>query len=235
MKKEKNKTTESEYFKEAKNRAQEMKCSLLKGATLYDKDKIIERLYRMILYTLGRQDWYDNRMHRLLNIGIAFIATSVALATFMSAVNPHIQLITRIFGWLTTGCIFSIGISLTSYYNSKLARDHPYRKIVDIRSWYFIYNFPSGLKDNISKNFEETKKQVEETIDAYRVFLNRWLEYSSEQDKVIEEDLEQVFILQLLQKYRYQAVKNMSRILYYGIYVTVVLAGVAILGHVSGC
>jgi len=227
-----NKERAAEYFKEAKRRAQEMKQNLVKETDFYDKDKISERLYRMILYTIGRHDWYEDRLHRLLNIGVSFIAASVLLATFMSALGLHLTILSLIFGWLTTVSVLCTGVSLVYYYNSRLARNHPYRKIVDIRSWYFIYNFPSGLKDALSKKFDKAKQEVEETIQGYEAFLTRWLEYSRDKNRFIEEDLEQVFILQLLQRYRFQAVKTMSRVLYYGIWVTVLFAIVAILGYI---
>lgn len=227
-----NKEREAEYFKEAKRRTQEIKQNLVKETNFYDKDKISERLYRMILYTIGRQDWYEDRLHRLLNIGVAFVAASVALAAFMSEVGTNIATLSMIFGYLAIVSLFCTGISLVHYYSSRLARNHPYRKIVDIRSWYFMYNFPSGLKDALSKKFNKAKQEVEEVIQGYEVFLKRWLEYSRDKDRFIEEDIEQVFILQLLQRYRYQAVKTMSVILYYGIIATAVLAAVAILLHV---
>lgn len=227
-----NKEQAAKYFKEAKRRTQEMKQNLVKETNFYDKNKISERLYRMILYTIGRHDWYEDRLHRLLNIGVAFIAASVALATFISAVRLNITILSLIFGWLTAVSVFFTGIGIVYYYNSRLARNHPYRKIVDIRSWYFIYNFPSGLKDALSKRFDKAKQEVEETIQGYESFLTRWLEYGRDENRFIEEDLEQVFILQLLQRYRFQAVKTMSRILYYGIWITVIFAAVAILGHV---
>lgn len=190
----------AEYFQEAKNRVQKMKQDLVKETGFYDKDKISERLYRMILYAVGRHDWYEDRLHRLLNIGVAFVAASVALATFMLAVGLNITMLSTIFGWFTTFSVFLTGISMVYYYNSRLARDHPYRKIVDTRSWYFIYNFPSGLKDALSKKLDKAKQEVEETIQGYQEFLTRWLEYSRDEDRFIEEDLEQVFTLQILQR-----------------------------------
>ena len=211
---------EDKYYEEAKIRAREIKQSLVKGTTLYNKEKISERLHRMILYAIGRHDWYEDRLHRLLNIGVAFVAASVASATFLSAASQSITILTIIFGWLATASVLGTGLFLISYYNSRLARNHPYRKIVDIRSWYFIYNFPSGLRDTLSNEFGKAKQEIEETIQSYQTFFSRWLEYSGEEDRFIEEDLEQVFVLQLLQRYRFQAVKTMSNILNYGITLT---------------
>lgn len=232
MKSKENKEAMNAYFVEAKHRAQEMKRSLVKSASFYDKEKISERLHRMILYAIGRQDWYDDRQHRLLNIGLALIASSVAIATFISATLEYLPLLSKIFGWLTVLCIFGTGLSLVYYYNRQLARDHPYRKVVDTRSWYFIYAFPTKLKDSLSRNFGQAKQQIEQTTDAYRVFMKRWLEYAPDQDRFIEEDLEQVFILQLLQRYRFQAVSIMSKMLYYGICLAAIFTIIAILGYV---
>ena len=232
MKKKDEEEQKKEFFKEAKSRAQKMKNELVKNANFYDADKISERLYRMIQYSIGRQDWYDNHQHRMLNIGIAFVAASFALGTFIIAISSNVSLLTSMLGGMTALCTFGTGIILIFYYNRGLARDHPYRKIVDIRSWYFIYNFPSGLKDTIGKGYEEAKKQVEETIDAYEVFLKRWLEYCPDRNRFIEEDLEQVFILQILQRYRYQAVKTMSKILFYGICVIVGFGIISVISYV---
>jgi hypothetical protein len=232
MKKEDEEKQKKEFFKEAKRRTQQMRNELVNNASFHDADKIRDRLYRMIQYSIGRQDWYDNQQHRMLNIGIAFVAASFALGTFILAISSDVSLLTAILGGLTALCTLGTGASLIFYYNRGLARDHPYRKIVDIRSWYFIYNFPSGLKDEIGQGYEEAKKHVEETIDAYKVFLERWLEYCPDPNKFIEEDLEQVFILQILQRYRYQAVKTMSRMLYYGIWAIVVFGIASIISYV---
>lgn len=222
------------FFKEAKSRAQEMKSKLVKNTSFYDADKISERLYRMIQYSIGRQDWYDNHQHRMLNIGIAFVAASFALGTFIIAISSNVSLLTSILGGMTALCTLGTGASLIFYYNRGLARDHPYRRIADIRSWYFIYNFPSGLKDTIGKGYKEAKKQVEETINAYEAFLKRWLEYCPDRNRFIEEDLEQVFILQILQMYRYQAVKAMSKILFFGICVIVGFGIASLISYVCG-
>ena len=223
---------ENKYYELAKNRAQEIKRKILKEANIYDKKEISERLYRMILYAIGRHDWYEDRLHRLLNIGVAFIAGFVALATFVSVVGSNMTLLSRIFSWVATFGVLVTGMSMVCYFNSRIARDHPYRKIVDIRSWYFIYNFPSGLRDSLSRRFHKKKQEIEETIQAYETFLKRWLEYAPDKDRFIEEDLQQVFILHLLQRYRFQAVKTMSRILYCGIWVIVGSVIVAVFSYI---
>ena len=234
MKGKESKEAKDAYYKEAKSRVQQVKHDLVSKASFYDKEKISERLHRMILYAVGRQDWYDDRQHRLLNIGLALIAGSGALAVFGANIVTYLPPLSMRFGLVLLLSVLGTGIGLVYSYRRQIARDHPYRKLVDIRSWYFIYTFPSPLKDSLSKKFSRAKQQIEETIEAYRACLNRWLEWSPDQDRFIEEDLEQVFILQLLQRYRYQGVKTMSRTLFYGTCVSATFLVLAILAYAFG-
>lgn len=206
------------FFKDAKERAQKLEKDQIEGAKIDPTEEatLRERLYRMIEYGIRRHDWYDDQRHRFLQIGLALMAAGVAIcAVFSKLVDLKVP--TEVISWIFGIVIFCTGLYLVYLYNKGVARSHPYRKISDIRSWYFVYNFPSGLRDHLSEKPDDAKREVNEVIAGLQVFLDRWLELTKDRLAFIKEDLEQVFILQLLQSYRHQQVKAMSSALYRGL------------------
>lgn len=191
-----------------------------------------DRLYKMIEYSIKRQDWYEDQKQRILQIGLGIFGASaagiVALIIKISD-NNKFSLIFEVFLWLFVLSLFLTAILIIWYYNSKIEIEHPYRKVVDIRSWFFKYNFKLELTDKISRNKERAKREVSDVVDAFESFTNRWHEYATTDKGFIKEDIEQVFILQLLQKYRSHQLKILSRILYYGIFISSLFLFIAII------
>ncbi|MFB0520563.1 MAG: hypothetical protein ACETWD_03925 [Desulfatiglandales bacterium] len=210
------------FFEKAKQKAQQLENSKVEEI---DADKahlkdLRERLYHMIQYAIGRHDWYDNQRHLLLQIGLALMAAGAAISAVVANLVGKVHPITGILFWIIGISFLLTGFSLLYFYNRGLERKHPYRKIVDIRSWFFAYTFPSGLPDRISNKPDTAKREVNEVIDALENFLDRWLEFAKNDLAFLKEDLEQVFILQLLQRYRSQQVKKMSKALFLGLLIT---------------
>jgi hypothetical protein len=113
-------------------------------------------------------------------------------------------------------------------YNELRGITYPYRKIADIRSWFFKYNFDS-LPAALSTEAEQAVKEVNEVAKAYKVFVDRWTEYANKERGFIEEDLQQVFILQLLQSYRRESLERMHVTLLWGVAIFVSLSVLAVL------
>ena len=207
-------------FAEIRKRAQELEKNAISGAKLdpIQEGLIRDRLYRMIEYAISRHDWYDDQRYRFLQIGLALMAAGAALLSAFSALSKTLMIsIQAFYCLLAIGiAVFGTGLSLVYLYNKGVARDHPYRKIVDISSWYFAYNFPSGLSDHLSSSQDLAKKQVKESFDCLERFFGRWLQLAKENQGFLKEDLEQAFILLLMQRYRYQQVKQMSSTLFLG-------------------
>ncbi len=181
------------------------------------KQKLSDRLYKMIEYSIGRHDWYDEQRNKLLQLGIAILGAAAVISAVVLSLGEKFSLFSGILLWLFVLGLFSTGLLLIINYSSTIGQNHPYRELVDIRSWYFKYSFPSGLKESLSSKKETAKIEIKEVVDAFKNYLTRWVEYATKKDEFIKEDLEQVFILQLLQRYRFQQLKRMSNILKWGL------------------
>ncbi len=204
-----------------KANTQDRERDSVKNAKLSDQDLTLvrDRLYRMIDYAFKRQDWYVDQSHRLLQIGLALMASGVAVcALFLKADGLSVP--TFVLSWLLGIFPFATGLILTYLYSRQLELDHPYRKIVDITSWYFIYRFPRSLALSISSKPAEARAQIEEVASFITVFFDRWLSLAKEDLGFLREDLEQVAILMILQRYRYQQVKTMANWLFRGLLAT---------------
>ncbi|MCK4637051.1 MAG: hypothetical protein KAT49_04140, partial [Methanomicrobia archaeon] len=219
--------------KEKKKEFKEVQKEIINKKKYPNLEEYQERLYRMILYCIGRHDWYDKIRLHFLDIGLAFCASSIAAITLISKYWTGLCFFTKIFILLAVLIILILGLLLIYFYNESLGEDHPYRKIADIRSWYFIYNLPYLMDSSLSKNKDEAKKQIESVINSFKASTNRWLEYTEDPYDFIREDLEQVFILQLLQKYRYQFIKRMSKYLSGGLILASIFSILALISHLS--
>jgi len=210
-------------FPEEREAAQRMKWEKVKDLAFLDDEQIAQRLHKMITYAVGRVDHYESVRHRYLAFGLGLFAGSIAFGTLlvrMQSNMPPVPLMLSVVGMVV---VLVTGLALAVYYNDTTAKEYAYRSIADIRSWYFRYHFPTTRKLVLSEDETKARAQAQEMGKALEHFLSRWLEFASEKRRFVAEDLEQVFILFLLQRYKFQAVQGMSRILTAGIGIAVLL------------
>jgi hypothetical protein len=196
-----------------------------------DGDALKERLYKQIDYQARRFDWYEDQRHRLLQIGLALLALMGVLLVPAFKFANSIHWIPAGFVGLTLITLLLTGIHIMVLYGSGRSKNYPYRDVADIRSWYFKYNLPKeppilGQDDSVRG------RQVAETIESFRTFSDRWTEFAATDSRFLVEDLEQVFILQVLQSYSYQSRRQMLLALDRGIIGTILflwIAGIAYL------
>ena len=203
---------------------QEVEKALVEKANLTDDEQrsIQERLYKMIDYTVKRQDWYADQCHRLLQIGLGLIASSAAIIALFTKVEK-LSVVSQFLAYSLGVSIFFTGIRLVYLYNIALAGDHPYRKLANITSWFFAYRFPEDLPQNISKNTEIARKQIEQESKYIREYFSNFLSHAKDKLGIIREDIEQVSVLLILQKYKHKQTQQMSRNLSNGLWVTTVI------------
>jgi hypothetical protein len=117
------------------------------------------------------------------------------------------------------GIFFGTGISLVVLYNRYLVGKYPYRKVVDIHSWYFRYHLLHYL-GQLSGSPESQIKQVNQQANHIREYFARFLARAKDRFSLIREDIEQVAILLILQKYRAQQTEKMHQWLFKGLLTT---------------
>jgi hypothetical protein len=207
-----------------KKQLQEAELSLVSGAGFGNEQlkTIQERLYKMIDYTVKRHDWYVDQCHRLQQIGIALIASGAAIAAIFGKVDSLARITQYLAGVFVVSLVL-LGFTLVYLYNSYLAGDHPYRKVVDISSWFFKYSFPEKLPQNLSGSPETARKQVAQEAEGIAKFFERFLSHAKRDIDLIREDIEQVAVLLLLQRYRAQQVRTMARTLSWGLLFSIVV------------
>jgi len=210
-----------EELERLKGELQQAELSQVAAAKLSDEQlKLIqERLYKMIDYTVKRHDWYVDQCQRMLQIGLALIATGGAIAALFAKLES-LPRITQFVAWAFATSFFGTGLVSVHLYNRYLAGDHPYRKVVDIHSWYFAYRFPQRLDPNLSKSPETAKQQVDQEASYIKQYFAKFLTHAKDRVSVIREDIEQVAILLILQRYRAQQTQKMSQWLFNGLKVS---------------
>jgi hypothetical protein len=221
-------------FPEERGAAQQKKWEKVRAQPFLDDPVIRDRLGKMIEYGVSRVDYYENLRHRYLTIGLGLFAGGIAFGALLARAKEHIPHSALLWGLFSMLAVLLTGLILLIYYNLTTAKEYAYRVIADIRSWYFRYHLPSNRKLVLSKNREKAVGQAREMTTALEHFLNRWLEFASEKGRFIAEDLEQVFILFVLQRYKYQVVNGMSRVLTVGVSIAILFFVVAALKWTVG-
>jgi hypothetical protein len=111
---------------------------------------------------------------------------------------------------ISTAAVLIIALfRIVSLYDAELDQDRPYRMVSDVRYWFFRYSLPdrgrrAGEADAATLATEVVKER-EKYFD--RVLANSSLPIS------IREDLEQLFILHVLQRYKQQSLQAMRWVL----------------------
>ncbi|GAF05971.1 hypothetical protein [Saccharicrinis fermentans] len=178
---------------------------------------IQERLYNMINYAIGRFDYYSEQKHKFLNLGLSFIGVSATFLGILLSNSNSIPDFLKLCGYINSIVLFITGIIMLIIYNNYMTANYPYRKIMDIHSWYFKYKFSDKLDYRLSKKKKKADKQLLEVTKSYMSSVYNWTNKSKTKNYFLKEDIEQVAILQLLQKYSRDCVNKMKKTMNWGI------------------
>lgn len=178
---------------------------------------IKERLYNMINYAIGRFDYYSEQKHKFLNIGLSFIGVSATFIGILLSNSNSIPSFLKTCGYIDSVILSIAGVVMIFFYNSYMTPNYPYRKIMDIHSWYFKYKFSDKLDYRLSKRKKKADRQLLEVTQSYMSSVYNWTNKSKIKNYFIKEDIEQVAILQLLQKYSWDCVTKMKTTMNWGI------------------
>ncbi len=170
-----------------------------------------DKIFHAIDYAINRHDWYEHQRTVVFNISTTICAVVIAgLASVASAkiIEPNDEVISVVMCVLVSSCVT---ICRNIYlFNEELDAHRPYRSISDIRFWYFKYNLSETSVSN-------PRERVFGVSEQRKLFFKRALRNF---DNVfsLREDLEQIFILQILQKHKSESLKNMRVVMRYFVY-----------------
>lgn len=171
----------------------------------------------MINYAIGRFDYYSEQKNKFLNIGLSFIGVSATFLGILLSNSSSIPCFLKTCGYIDSVVLFITGVAMLLFYNSYMTPNYPYRKIMDIHSWYFKYKFSDKLDYELSNKKIKADRQIFEVTKNYMSSVYNWTNKSRTKNYFIKEDIEQVAILQLLQKYSRDCVNKMKWAMNWGI------------------
>jgi hypothetical protein len=171
-----------------------------------------DKLFRAIDYAIRRHDWYEDQRSKVLQATLAIASAFLAIAGFSVRLNSNIS---------GPGTVIAVGMAITALlgllrnillFRSELNQDRPYRYISDIRFWFFGYNLPQERNKLFSSKAPlALAKSVAE--DRKRFFSRVSDNFSL--SRSLREDLEQLFILHVLQKYKATSLTKMQDVLFW--------------------
>lgn len=161
-------------------------------------DYFRQKVFATIDYAIKRHDWYEEQRARLLQISITVITLNISAIAIIAKSNIIIDFSTV----YLVSCVAIISllslVKLLYLYNIELDADRPYRNYSDIRWWYFRYNFQPA-----STNIPDQEWALKQRF----LFFKR-IEQCSTLEQSLREDLEQLFILQILQRYKSESLRQ---------------------------
>lgn len=164
----------------------------------------VKKVSKAIDYCISRHDWFEEQRGKVFSQFVAIFSSALAIVAVMSRIEAFDSCVEKtILGGLLTVMIFSL-FRISMVYHSELNADRDYRYISDIRFWFFRYNLPEKSKSN-----SDPKEAVEDVSGQRFNFFERVLDnYNIENS--IREDLEQLFILHVLQRHKQESLTKMQ-------------------------
>jgi hypothetical protein len=173
---------------------------------LEQADYVRQKIFAAIDYAIKRHDWLEEQRTRILGLSVTAATIIVAAIAIFVKTGPI-----DIMQGLSLGALLAIAVlslcRMVLLYNAELDAHRPYRIISDIRFWYFKYLIPSPPARHDDPI--ELAKSMLQDRQKYVKSLRENLELS----KSIREDVEQIFILQVLQRYKSESLTRMRHLL----------------------
>jgi len=184
----------------------------LSSAKSFDEQTyFLNKIQSAIQYAIGRHDWYERQRLTIFQLTLAAASFMFVICGLALEVEIISAFQTGYFVFFTL-FIAIVGVASALYlYNSELDGDRPYRSVSDVRFWYFRYNLPDHPR---AKKEDSNTNQAAAVIKQRKTFFERIAEYGT-LDESIREDLEQLFILQVLQRYKSASLTRMRWTLVY--------------------
>jgi hypothetical protein len=173
---------------------------------------LTKKIFAAIDYAIKRHDWYEDQRSRIfqatltmLSVVLAVLAIGVKATDNLPAPYPFMLLEFAV-------CTAILLVRMLWLYSSELNADRPYRLVSDVVFWFFRYNLPEKSRGLGSRT--DALPAAEAVLKERETFFRR----SIANFPIVEsmrEDLEQLFILQILQRYKSESLIKLQWVLNY--------------------
>jgi hypothetical protein len=191
---------------------------LLKGQSAFDagtQEKetagyLTKKVFAALDYAIKRHDWFEDQRSRIfqvsltiLSIVLGVLAIGAKASDSLTAPYPFILLV---FAGGTTILL----IRMLWLYSSELNADRPYRLVSDVAFWYFRYNLPG---ESHGRSFHADAQAAASAVLKEREIFFRRIVANFPIIESMREDIEQLFILHVLQRYKSESLKQLQWVL----------------------
>lgn len=181
-----------------------------------DRKEISDRLGKMIDYAIKRHDWYEDQRSKTLSLGLALLGLSGFLVGGLLSQSVESLPFFWAFATLTLLSILITAVWIILQYGWGSQLTYTHRALADIRSWYFAYTIKSDGPDPDIHDADKDEENKIKLIANWEAFLERWSEFRNRKNAFVVEDLQQVFVLFLLQNIKRQSLRDMLKPAYIG-------------------
>lgn len=176
-----------------------------------------DRLGKMIDYAIKRHDWYDEQRNKALSLGLALLGLSSFLVGGLLGQSVEHLAYFRAFAALTLISIVITAVWIILEFGRGSSLTYTHRAVADIRSWYFAYTIRNeGGVDPAIYDVNKDEENRKSLLANWEQFLEKWNSYRIKKNGFIVEDLQQVFVLFLLQNIKRNSLRKMLQPAYVG-------------------
>lgn len=174
-------------------------------------DYFIKKLFAAIDYAVKRHDWYEDQRSRVFQSALTLLSAVLAVIAVVSkAGTPLSDPYPLMLVFFAVGTSVAL-VRMLWLYSVELNADRPYRLVSDIAFWYFRYNLPSSSTALTPEGATAAARNV---LNERKRFFDRITQHVP-LAKSMREDLEQLFILHVLQRAKSESLSKMQWVLNY--------------------
>jgi len=197
-----------------------------------------KRLADMRKHATERHDYYERYRNQYLAVGLSMLPLSFAIASFiLNFVNAaKVALPWASLAGLGVLAFIGTGLTVLFSYIRQTSANYCYRGVARTPSWYHAYVGLAGAGDSDRLCPQQRKADQTDWAKALGRFGQDWIAAMASPWRPLAEDIEQVFILFVLQSVKRGQVRHLATVVKWGAVAGALLlfAGLVLLGFGIG-
>lgn len=200
---------------------------------LNDKElaELQRNLTHLIDHIANRIEYAETRRSNIAILGSTVVAASIAILTLVLTNIDYVPIKSMLICMSMTGIIF--GALVLFVFAKQTNFRYPFTKVAQTRKWFYRYSLRNYEAFTAPFIFDQSEKDFQKSKDEY---ASQWTEFYTNNiedlkdlRKNIAQDLEQVYLMHVNERYKNLFLTQLRSIFSYGIVITVVLGILALL------